>query len=300
MASQEPGSTRTTARGREPAGATRERLFAAFEPASHEAWRAEAERLLRGAPFDRRMRTRTVEGITLEPIYHREDLAGLAAVGSMPGETPFLRGASVLGNRAGGWRIAQELDRRLDGTATGAATEAATGAATGTPAGSATPNAALRAALARGQNAIWVGSDALDSLLEDIDPAAQPLFIRARAGDGAAACELLETVARRHGIDLATLDGAIVLDPLGALAASGSLARSLDACFADLAATTVWAARHTPRLGSVWVDGTPYHDGGGSAVEELAFTIATGIESLRRLETHGVEIETAAAHLRAG
>ena len=59
-------------------------------------WRAEADRLLRGASYDRRLRTRTLEGITLEPIYGAAETGGLAQVGSFPGCPPYLRGARPL------------------------------------------------------------------------------------------------------------------------------------------------------------------------------------------------------------
>ena len=51
-----------------------ERLFSEFKPATYEEWYAEAVKLLKGAPFDKKMYTKTPEGITLKPIYNRADV----------------------------------------------------------------------------------------------------------------------------------------------------------------------------------------------------------------------------------
>ena len=42
---------------------------------SYEDWRKLVEAELKGAPFDKKMFTPTYEGITLKPIYRREDIA---------------------------------------------------------------------------------------------------------------------------------------------------------------------------------------------------------------------------------
>ena len=43
--------------------------FDEFEPTSYEAWKAEAESSLKGADFNKKLLTKTYEGITLQPIY---------------------------------------------------------------------------------------------------------------------------------------------------------------------------------------------------------------------------------------
>ena len=48
--------------------------FAECKPSTNEKWYAEAVKLLKGAPFDKKMYTNTPEGITLKPIYNKEDM----------------------------------------------------------------------------------------------------------------------------------------------------------------------------------------------------------------------------------
>jgi len=53
-------------------------LFDMFPPATYEEWRAVAEKTLKGAPFEKRLITKTYENILLQPIYNIEDIASAA------------------------------------------------------------------------------------------------------------------------------------------------------------------------------------------------------------------------------
>ena len=70
----------------------KEKLFDMFSPVSTEEWKAKITADLKGADFDRRLVWRTNEGFNVQPFYRREDLAGLPALDTMPGEFPYLRG----------------------------------------------------------------------------------------------------------------------------------------------------------------------------------------------------------------
>lgn len=70
----------------------KENLFDMFSPVTTEEWKAKITADLKGADFDRKLVWRTNEGFNVQPFYRREDLEGLAAIDTMPGEYPFLRG----------------------------------------------------------------------------------------------------------------------------------------------------------------------------------------------------------------
>ncbi|MFZ1830402.1 MAG: methylmalonyl-CoA mutase family protein, partial [Candidatus Competibacteraceae bacterium] len=106
--------------------------FNEFPPTPYEEWRKVVDKFLKGAPFEKRLVTKTYENIDLQPMYRQEDIEGLPHLDSLPGFAPYLRGATPLGYVASSWDVAQELPY---------ATPAAF-------------NAALRADLARGQNAV--------------------------------------------------------------------------------------------------------------------------------------------------
>ena len=70
----------------------KEKLFDMFPPVSTDEWIAKITSDLKGADFDRKLVWRTNEGFNVQPFYRREDLNGLPALDSMPGEFPYLRG----------------------------------------------------------------------------------------------------------------------------------------------------------------------------------------------------------------
>jgi len=81
-----------------------------FEPTSYEAWRKEAEASLKGAPFEKKLISKTYEGIDLQPIYNKEDIADATFANSLPGFAPFLRGDDALGYQTEPWDICQKLN----------------------------------------------------------------------------------------------------------------------------------------------------------------------------------------------
>src|SRR5689334_15054646 len=85
------------------------KLMAEFAPVSYEAWRKLVEAELKGAPFDKKMVTATYEGISLKPLYRREDVSRLPQVNSFPGFAPFARGATASGYLKQPWDVSQEI-----------------------------------------------------------------------------------------------------------------------------------------------------------------------------------------------
>lgn len=75
-----------------------------FPVPSYEQWKAEAVASLKGAPFEKKLITKTLEGIELQPIYTKEDLAALPHLGSLPGEAPYVRGTKASND----WKLATE------------------------------------------------------------------------------------------------------------------------------------------------------------------------------------------------
>ena len=86
--------------------------FDEFTPLSYKAWKEAATAALKGAPFDKKMFTRTYEGITLNPMYTAEDTGGLRAARTYPGSYS-LRGNEASGNLKRAWEIVQFCDEAL-------------------------------------------------------------------------------------------------------------------------------------------------------------------------------------------
>jgi len=276
--------------------------FAEFPATGYDEWRAAAEAALKGGSFEKRLVTKTHEDIKLQPMYRAEDVAGLPHLGSLPGFAPFVRGTETLSYKQTPWEVSQEL--------TDATPEAF--------------NRALRADLERGQTTINMrldfatcqGEDAnfampdmvgegglslscLDDLteaLEGVDLEQTPLFVQ----PGVVGLPLLAMVLamlEKQSRSGAKLKGCIGGDPLGELAITGRLPRSRRGAYEEMAQLTRWAIVNAPELRTVLVRGHPYHDGGGNAVQELAFALATGVEYLRELNARGVPVDQAAPRM---
>ena len=65
--------------------------------AAYSQWRAAVEVELKGAPFDKKLVTSTFEGVSLQPVYTRSEVAEVPHLSSTPGSVPFVRGYSNSG-----------------------------------------------------------------------------------------------------------------------------------------------------------------------------------------------------------
>jgi methylmalonyl-CoA mutase len=65
-----------------------------------------------------------------------------------------------------------------------------------------------------------------------------------------------------------------------------------------MAVLTQWAAQQAPHLQTICVHSRAWHEAGGHAVQELAFTLATAIEYLRHLNGHGLPVNVVAPRMR--
>ena len=261
--------------------------------AAYSQWRTVVEADLQGAPFDKKLVTRTFEGIALQPLYTRMDAAGMAHADAQPGSAPFARGYSSSGYTAGTWEISQEISgaRALDF------------------------NCALLSDLMRGQNSVALSPDRaarngqdpdaapasvgvdgvsiadgadLGVALKDVDLSALPVHIRAGVNPLPLAALYL-THAGKRGVAPTKLTGSLTGDPLGELAEQGALSTSLASAYDSLATWTQWAEKNAPALATVGVNGAAWLEAGGNAVQELAFAVAAGVEYVRALSERGLK-----------
>lgn len=278
-------------------------LLSEFPPVSYDEWRKLVEAELKGAPFDKKMFTATYEGITLKPIYRREDIANLPHVNSLPGFAPFVRGGSASGYVKESWDVSQEI-------AVASPTEFNFAARNSIGRGLNALNMVLDRATRNGLDPDWaapedVGFGGLSiATLDDLNRALDgvlldktSLFVRSGASALPFAA-LLVALARKRKTSLATLHGCIEMDPLGVLAHEGKLPQSLDGAYREMAALTEWAAKNAPQLQTLCVHSRAWHEAGGSAVQELAYTLASGVEYLRQLAKLGLDVNTTAPRLR--
>jgi methylmalonyl-CoA mutase len=275
---------------------TEEKLFADFPPTSAAEWRKAAEESLAGAPFEKKLVAKTPEGIDVQPIYTREDWQKLPLKSTWPGVAPYLRGPRALGSRPSGWKIAQELPY-------------------GRPEAF---NQALLQDLNRGQNCVNLLFDIASRLgidpdsglpgevggcglslatLDDVGRALRGVDLSAvpiHAPSGIAALSitaLLSAWLMEQGKKPSALHGAVFADPLAEWLGRGTLPGGLGSAYDEMAVLTDWVARNKVRLRTVGVQANLWADAGGSAVQELGFGLATGVEYLRELSRRKVGVD---------
>ncbi len=271
-----------------------------FTPPTDEEWKAACEALLKGAPFEKKMFTKTYEGITFDPMYTRKHTEDILPKGVMPGMGDYLRGVDAAGYIGKPWGIAQACDETLpaennellrhehDKGATIYHIVLDTASRTGVDA---------RQAEAVGDTGTSVTTvEDIHVLLTGLDLAKFPLYVYA----GANAVPLLALVAaarRASGEDMAEVRGIVGADPIGALAADGKLPASLDAHYDSLAAAARWATVNAPHLRTVFVRSDVYSNGGANDVQEVASVLATATAYLRALCERGLTIDEAASQI---
>jgi methylmalonyl-CoA mutase len=252
-------------------------LAADFEPATGEAWLKLVAKAIKGADFEKRLVSRTADGLRVEPLYTRAQTRP-EAERAVPGAAPFTRGAKA--SRAG-WDIRQfysaadpqeanvAILRDLDGGATSIALHIASPGTSGLP----------LAADALEQ--------ALDGVLLDLCPIA--LIAGERAAEAASA---LERVWERRGLAPDVRLGHFNADPLGTLAQVGALTMPLDAAFAE-ANGLLKRSVAMPGVTALLADGNPYNAAGASEAQELAAMLATLVAYLRAAEAAGLSPDRA-------
>lgn len=250
-------------------------------------WRAQVEKDLKGAPFEKRLITRTPEGIALNPLYTRADLPAGLGGDERPGSGSLQRGARAL-NARGTCRRLQAI-RRGDAEAF---------------------NKALRAALMAGQDAVVVpGASAeasgdwapasleqLITALKEVDFTAVPVHFPVGAS-ALPAVAMLSAYAAESGVSLEKLQGSVAADPVAAAVRSGTAPETWEGVWNDAAAALKWSAESAPGLRTLAVDATVWSDAGANAVQELGLALAAVAEAARSLESREVSLAEMAAGL---
>lgn len=278
-----------------------ENLLDSFTAPSLDQWREEVERLLKGAHFAKKMFTKTVEGLTVNPMYTAADCADLPWQENAPGQWPYLRGADAA--KAGAWLVAQELPLPTVEEF----------------------NNAVRSDLKRGQSAVNLvldqaglnGQDPdqcpaeevgcggtsvasladLETALDGVDLEQTPVFVQA----GTAALpltSLLLSLLEKQGKKPAALKGCLGSDPVFGLARHGKLPLELNRLYDELAVISRWAASEAPELKTLPVHEDPWHDGGADSALGLGLTLASAVQKLRAMEERGLEPDVAAARIQ--
>lgn len=271
-------------------------FFSEFDTPSYEDWKEACIKALKGAPFEKKMFTKTYEDITLEPIYNFEDIKDLPHIkNQFPGESPFVRGTKASGYKNSGWLINQVVPYALPETF----------------------NKTVLNDLWRGQNSLtikvnesaWTGAigeksnlflDTLEDFLvafKGIKETFIPIYYDAGPA-GLALAVQLKAFCKKVNVDFSQLKGGIDFDPIGYLTKTGKLEGNISNYYDQMAELTKWFAEETPDQTTIAVNGNNFHNSGGNAIQELAFSFASAVNYINEIGDRGLEIDTIAPRIK--
>ncbi|HMG26023.1 MAG TPA: methylmalonyl-CoA mutase, partial [Acidimicrobiia bacterium] len=272
-----------------------------FPRKSLEEWRALAEKEVEGNVD--RLRWVTPEGVEVDPLYTAADLEDLEGVDTLPGFEPFVRGirATMYANRP--WTI-----RQYAGFST--AEES---------------NAFYRANLAAGQMGLSVAFDlathrgydsdhprvagdvgmagvAIDSvedmkLLFDGIPLDKMSVSMTMNGAVLPVLAGYVVAAEEQGVGQDQLSGTIQNDILKEFMVRNTYIYPPEPSMRIVTDIIEYSAKHMPRFNLISISGYHMQEAGATAVQELAFTIADGIEYVRAATNRGLDIDAFADRL---
>ena len=251
-----------------------------FAQPSREAWETEVLKVLnRRRPPGKelsldqamaRLRTTTVDGLSIEPLYAETD----QPLG-YPGVMPFTRGNKVKSGAMTGWDAAALHEDPDVGF---------------------TNDEVLRD-LANGATSIWVRIDPdavaaadLAGALAGVHPDLAPLRVSSRTDQDAAALALTDFWRASGKAD----------EVMGNLGLDAMTLAVLNGTAPDLSPHRVWverAQKEFPKARALVVDTLAPHNAGAGDVDEVAYAIATGVEYVRDLVDAGVTPADAARQI---
>jgi methylmalonyl-CoA mutase len=246
---------------------------------------------------------KTPEGIDIKPLYTLEDLNDIAEVSSYPGLFPYLRGprATMYTNRP--WTL-----RQYAGFST--AEES---------------NKFYRDNLKAGQHGLSVAFDlpthrgydsdhprvvgdvgkagvAIDTvedmklLFKDI-PLDKVSVSMTMNGAVIPIMAAFIVAAEEQGVDPAQLQGTMQNDILKEFMVRNTYIYPPEPSMRLVADIMEYSSQHMPQFNSISVSGYHMHEAGATAVEELAFTLADGLEYVRAALKRGLPIDSFAPRL---
>ncbi|VAX27233.1 Methylmalonyl-CoA mutase small subunit, MutA [hydrothermal vent metagenome] len=266
-----------------------------FTPPTYDEWKEKVLADLKGKPFEK-LQTKIIEGITLQPIYTKNDLQKLEAKDQFPGFVNNIRGSKVSGYLKDSWLVSQNISY-------------------GDPAEF---NTALKNDLSKGQTAIYMSLDKAAMLGLDADYAKTedvgrngvsisglnsfsramdginiqkyPLFIQC-GFSSVPMLSILNAYCKQERIDIANINGAAEADPITFLASESKLPVSLNFTFEKMSAALSWTKSNAPDIKTINASGLLYNNSGANAVQELSYILASANEYIKKMLEYGFTID---------
>ena len=272
------------------------------KPKTPEDWKDLAKRELKGGdPAD--LVWQTPEGIAVKPLYTAADLEGLETLETLPGFPPYLRGprATMYANRP--WTL-----RQYAGFST--AEDSNAFYKQGLKSGQKGLSVAFDLATHRGYDSdhprvvgdVGKAGVAIDSvedmkILFDGIPLDEMSVSMTMNGAVLPVLASYIVAAEEQGVGQEKLSGTIQNDILKEFMVRNTYIYPPAPSMRIVADIIAHAVEHMPRFNSISISGYHMQEAGATAVQELAFTLADGLEYVRAARSRGLDVDAFAPRL---
>ncbi|MEE9443921.1 MAG: acyl-CoA mutase large subunit family protein [candidate division Zixibacteria bacterium] len=278
-------------------------MFEEFENPEFEKWQAEAERLIGDKYAGLLSESYKSEGLKLKPLFRQEDNKNILGIESLPGQSPFLRGAKTPTEKRNEWLISQEskcptpeiLNQILKDEIRHGATSLNIPMDRPSRLGFDPDETDIESVGREGVSLTTLDDSC--AALSEIDISSYPIYLHVGI-NGLLHLAYLMALAKKNNIPSENVRGAIASDPIGEWLLQGTLPLPIENAFDELAAVTNWVDFQSSDLGTIWIHGEYIRNSGGTVMMELAYSMAAGVEYLRQMENRDIDISRVLPHIK--
>ena len=265
-------------------------------------WATLAQQECRDKPLDD-LTVDTAEGIPVKPLYTAEDLDGLDHVGSLPGMAPFVRGPRATMYAGRPWTV-----RQYAGFST--AEESNAFYRRNLEAGQTGLSVAFDLATHRGYDSdhprvvgdVGKAGVAIDSvedmkILFDGIPLEKMSVSMTMNGAALPIMAMYVVAAEEQGVSPDQLAGTLQNDILKEFMVRNTYIYPPEPSMRIVSDIIGFTAGHMPRYNSISISGYHMQEAGATCAQELAYTIADGIEYVRTAIDSGLDVDKFAPRL---
>jgi methylmalonyl-CoA mutase len=273
-----------------------------FAKKSLDDWKSLAGKECKGRPLEE-LTVDTPEGIAVKPLYTSEDLAGLDHVNSLPGFAPFVRGPKATMYAGRPWTV-----RQYAGFST--AEESNAFYRRNLEAGQTGLSVAFDLATHRGYDSdhprvvgdVGKAGVAIDSvadmkILFDGIPLDQMSVSMTMNGAALPVMAMYVVAAEEQGVPPEKLAGTLQNDILKEFMVRNTYIYPPMPSMRIVSDIIAFSAAHMPRYNSISISGYHMQEAGATCAQELAYTIADGIEYVRTAIASGLDVDAFAPRL---
>jgi len=273
-----------------------------FDKKTLDDWVALAQKECRDKPLES-LTVSTAEGIPVKPLYTADDVAGLEHVGSLPGFAPFVRGPRATMYAGRPWTV-----RQYAGFST--AEESNAFYRRNLEAGQTGLSVAFDLATHRGYDSdhprvvgdVGKAGVAIDSvedmkILFDGIPLEKMSVSMTMNGAALPIMAMYVVAAEEQGVTPDKLAGTLQNDILKEFMVRNTYIYPPEPSMRIVSDIIAFTAEHMPRYNSISISGYHMQEAGATCAQELAYTIADGIEYVRTAINSGLDVDKFAPRL---